>query len=384
MSNKLALQATQTRAYWDLYNSYKVIRNILKLQTFKYGNTAKVNDLTHLDHKIKNHRKKTIALRDATYALRLAGFEDSEALKKKPQGFDPSEVLPNWLFKYRGSNYYFSDVPNHQDWGGWYQLLHSFSERNKVKYLLAPEICGYNDELIVDLFSKTAREYNPFQGIVSVDLETTSLTPITGEIIEIGIVYWPPGVKDVNKIERFQLRFDLENPEVRKNIGTGPTHIHGIEPEMIAGLPNIAHPEIQKILKKYLCSNNILLIHNGVFEFKWLTTYVDGFYEANMDNFGMQHTLFDTSLLVKGLVEDTKDNKLETLVNHAGYEYKFAHSAMADAMMTLLSAYEVHNHLATHGERMPRLEQPTLNIADYDSLLTVEKTSENLKIHNFS
>lgn len=166
---------------------------------------------------------------------------------------------------------------------------------------------------------------------VVVDLETTTQNPLTGEIIEIGIVE----IKGANpeSWNTFTTRFQLSS-ESAKKIGTGPVYLHNITVGDLAKHPKITDKGVQEVLQKYLCSGKRIIAHGG-FEFEWLSMYVDNFLEVNLDETGKQNLIdtFTLSKLVTSYGFDTP-RSLKDIALTYGVEYRNAHSGLGDALAT--------------------------------------------------
>jgi len=382
------LQEAQRSTYWQLLKLNHRLRKLLGFlasETFPpRPNGQGKQSKQKIDQLFGRHRTLVNEFRRQSYELRASGQSDCEQFLKHSLYGDPAEIFPNWMGSYRGPNYSFSGLSSNgleiipgegSGYGGFWQLFQNLLDPQDNRLELWPSYFGQsstgNWELkgqreILDELKFPLSGAN-LQGAVAVDLETSSLTPLTGEILEIGIVEiigtdpleWP----------RFSMRFDLSSERAR-SLGTGAEHIHGITTQDIQGLPNISDPAAQKILKKYLCSGRRLISHNSSFEFRWLSQYVDGFFEANYGNTGLQ-TSIDTGILCKFAFSlsggrGAAGNSLRATVEALGLSYQEAHRAQADAAMAALSAQGM---LETIGIRPFR----ALNPDEYRSLLLDEK-----------
>ena len=183
---------------------------------------------------------------------------------------------------------------------------------------------------------------------VYVDLETTGFDPRIGEIIEIGIVRVNSNGDIVDTVNQ---RFDLENPEFRDKIGTGPQHVHNISPQDISGLPTFSNPEVQEKISRILNDENIVLVaHNANFENIWLSQHLDGFWEAHDSlsgdslyrgrdlSVGVPSVLTQDTRVISALLQETKSNRLQDFAPSNGVskeEYeKNSHGAFSDSEMT--------------------------------------------------
>jgi len=376
----------QRATYWQLLKLDQKIRKLIasiSAESFppKPSSSSKQSK-QKIDQLFKRHRALVDEFRKRSYELRAGGERDCEAfLKHSAYGGDPAEVFTNWVSHYGGPNYSFGELSSNgsqifpaegQSFGGFWQLFRNLLAPGDDRLELWPsyfgqssngnwELKGQSDVLQELRFPLSGAN---LEGAIAVDLETSSLTPLTGEIIEIGIVeirgsdplQWP----------RFSMRFDLSS-ELARKVGTGAEHIHGISPEDIQGAPKISDPEVQKLLQSYLCSGRRIISHNASFEFRWLSQFVEGFFEANYDRTGLQ-TMIDTAVLCKfafslGGGTGVVGNSLRATVETLGMSYREAHRAQADAAMAALAA---HGMLRGAGARPLRNLDPD----EYGRLLT--------------
>lgn len=188
------------------------------------------------------------------------------------------------------------------------------------------------DEFIVSEFQKASFK-NWTKDRVYIDLETTSLDPNLGEIIEIGIVRIKAGTGEEVKYSKI---FDMEDPIVRKKLGTGAQDIHGLSADILEGKNKFSDPEIQEEIGAILNDPTIVQVaHRDQFEEMWLKQNLAGYWETHDSSIGepVVHSQ-DTMWLSKFLVHDTPRNTLEAFIVGAGGDYEDAHSALPDALMT--------------------------------------------------
>lgn len=375
----------QRATYWKLLKLNQKIRKLLAaLATESYPpdpDSWTRQSKQKIDLLFKRHRKLVDDFRASSYQLRASGSQDCEPFLKHSAYGDPAEIFPNWVSNYRGPNYSFNELRSDGEriypsegssFGGFWQLLKNLLPADDNRLELWPSYFGQSSSGKSDL--RTQKEILDelrfplsgvdLEGAIAIDLETSSLTPLTGEILEIGIVeirgsdplLWP----------RFSMRFDL-SCDLARELGTGSQHIHGISCEDLKGAPKITDSSVQKLLQGYLCSGRKLITHNAPFEFRWLSQYVDGFFEANYDHWGLQ-TAIDTAVLCKFAFSlsggsGISGNSLRATVESLGLSYQGAHRAQADAAMAALAA---HGMLKGVGGRPLR----ELNAEEYTRLLT--------------
>lgn len=204
------------------------------------------------------------------------------------------------------------------------------------------------DQLVTKEFQDTAGK-DKKKNKIFIDLETTSLDPYRGEIIEVGIVVVDPTGK---VIQTHNERYDMEETEAREELGTGPVFVHKIEPEDIKGKPKFSDPHVQKQLKTILNDKNSIIIpHNAGFEHGQLSTHLEGYYSSHVKDSAAalrQRKTVKDSGKPEVLTQDTRalsayflkseKNTLKEFATANGItaeEYDTtAHGAYADADMT--------------------------------------------------
>lgn len=376
----------QSTTYWKIIKLNQKIKKLLDSLTSEnfppVTNSAAFQTKQKIDHLFKRHRKLVTDFRVMNYELKSSGIQNCEPFLKTSLYSDLSEIFPSWSAYYRGSNYTFNSIHSNgtkifpeegKDFAGFWQLFRNLLPENDDRLELWPRYFGQSSTGDLKLTShKQILDELRFplsgadlQGVIAIDLETSSLTPLTGEILEIGIVE----VKgyDPKKWPRFSMKFDFSS-ELAKSLGTGAEHIHGIKVRDLKGKCKITDPSVQRLLQSYLCSGKKLLSHNSSFEFRWLSHFVEGFFESNYDQTGLQ-SVIDTAVLSKFAFSlnggnGIHSNSLRTAVERLNLEYRDAHTAQADAAMAALAA---HGMLQPVGSKALQ----TLNSEEYKSLLTI-------------
>lgn len=386
MGARNALEA-QRATYWQLLKLNQKIRKILEglsSESFppRLDGQAKQSK-QKIDQLFGRYRRLVNEFRNHSYELKSVGETDCDPFLKHSTYSDPAELFPNWMASYGGPNYSFQRIRSDgvsifpqegRAFSGFWQLFENLLPEDDNRLELWPSYFGQSssgnwdlqgqreilDELRFPLSGAN------LEGAIAVDLETSSLTPLKGEILEIGIVE----IRGTDPLQwpRFSMRFDLSS-ELARSLGTGAEHIHGISAHELIGLPKISDPEIQKTLQSYLCTGRRLISHNSSFEFRWLSQYVDGFFEANYNRMGMQ-TSIDTGVLCKFAFSlaggrGATGNSLRATIETLGLGYMEAHRAQADAAMAALSA---HGMLRSTGMLQPR----SLDDREYLKLLSGE------------
>lgn len=158
------------------------------------------------------------------------------------------------------------------------------------------------------------------RGIVLADLETTGLSPDKGHIIEVALVR----VQEGREVERFHRFYGVPAEHAEWN-GTGPEEVHRISLEEIAGCPVlIESPEEVRAIRDFI-GESILVAHNAAFEDRWLT--------FNGVSVPCADTMKAFGIAVRD--EGIESNKMSSLMQWAGFEYRDAHRAINDVLMML-------------------------------------------------
>ena len=209
--------------------------------------------------------------------------------------------------------------------------------RERYKALCPAEDRG-NPEKVLNALQSLYTEHDPAKNrrkIIAIDLETTSGSPTSGRIIEVGVsVRKPAGGEE----EKFSKLYGLSKKSLAAT-GTGPVEVHQITSGMIAKKRQFSHPEEQKALLDKL-KQGTLLAHNASFEIRWLKLHLDGFADALKKG---EIKFLDTMPLTKKFHPDTADNRLSSFVGEYGIKYENAHRAYNDAAM-MAEAYESFRH----------------------------------------
>lgn len=191
----------------------------------------------------------------------------------------------------------------------------------------------------------TSHDYTTNQkDIVSIDLETSGMSPYTGEIIEIGITRRR---QDGTVVDTYQELFSPDERVLKVN-GTGAEDVHNISPAQVEGKRNFRNPEIQQRVKEIMGigeDNTVMLAHNAAFEKTWLNQYLDGFYDNTPP-------VIDTMRLSRYMVHDTENNKLATFAPRFGVPYVNAHRALIDAEMTVDAFLNFREEVKETGNRV--------------------------------
>ena len=198
---------------------------------------------------------------------------------------------------------------------------------------------------------------------ISIDLETTGLSPVTDRIIEISAVYF----KNQNPVQTFST---LINPGIK--VPSSASKINHITNKMLKNAPN--EREAVKKLMTFISGLNdfsgVFVAYNAKFDGKFL--------DATMHRLGLQNTFefFDCYKLAKETFNNVDNYKLVTIAQELGLSTNGSHRATLDAEncgFVLINSYRKMNE-----------EKLTVSssFSDYDHII-IEQTKEVLN-HSFS
>lgn len=159
---------------------------------------------------------------------------------------------------------------------------------------------------------------------VIVDLETTGLSPVKNEIIEIGAIK-VMGNKIVDTMDI------LVKPSVK--IPRFITSLTGITNEMLEeGL------EIKEALQEFtnFVKEDTIMAHNANFDLGFLRNNFQRHFQIELSN-----SYLDTLALSRKYVKGIPNYKLETLANYFHIDYVGAHRSLKDCEIT----YHVYNKI---------------------------------------
>ncbi|AEM78776.1 PolC-type DNA polymerase III [Thermoanaerobacter wiegelii] len=148
------------------------------------------------------------------------------------------------------------------------------------------------------------------------DIETTGLSNINDEIIEIGAVK----IKEGKIIDTFET---FVNPKIP--ISSFITKLTGIDESIVKDAPSI-----EEILPNFLefSSNSVLVAHNANFDVSFIKS------KAKKFNLNVNNAVLDTLELSRHLYKDLKNYKLDTLSEHLQVKLEHHHRAVDDARAT--------------------------------------------------
>ncbi|GAC1396476.1 MAG: DEDDh family exonuclease [Mycobacterium sp.] len=152
-------------------------------------------------------------------------------------------------------------------------------------------------------------------GWAVVDVETSGFRPGQARIVSVAAL----ALGDDGNVE--QSLYTLLNP----GVDPGPTHVHGLTPEMLEGQPRFGDivGDLVELLK-----GRTLVAHNVGFDYSFLA--------AEAELVGAQlpvDTVMCTVELSRRLELNTANLRLETLASHWGITQMKPHDALDDAMV---------------------------------------------------
>lgn len=192
------------------------------------------------------------------------------------------------------------------------------------------------------------------QIVVGIDIETTSLDPTLGHIIEVAAIRYD--LASGQEIDRFETlcAAPFVSPEV--------TALTGITPEMLEGKAPFA--DHIKELKNFIGSDT-LLAHNGNFDLAWLARH----------GLPLSNPLWDTFYLASLVWPNSASYNLGTLTREQGITTKGEHRASADIVLT----WELFKTIRKNLQKLPSSLEKT-----FQNLLTASGQAHYLGLCNFT
>ena len=159
---------------------------------------------------------------------------------------------------------------------------------------------------------------------VLVDIETTGLSPVNDEIIEIGAIK----VKDNIIVNEYNQLI-----KINRRLSPFIINLTGITDDMLkqGKLPTVVFKEFVDFIE-----DDVIIGHNVNFDFGFLSDKCRRYI-----NYNLQNDCIDTMYLAKKLVPNSINYKLGTLANYFNVSYEGAHRGLKDVEIT----YEVYNCL---------------------------------------
>lgn len=163
---------------------------------------------------------------------------------------------------------------------------------------------------------KNINKYFP-DGLIALDLETSGLSPLVDEIIEIA------AIKVVgNKIETFESLVKPKNP-----IPEFTTKIHGITDEMVKDSPSL-----EDVLPGFLefCGTHTLVAHNAKFDIGFI---VFAMHQLKIELHKAK--VYCSCKLSRKYVKGSENHKLSSLCKHFDIPLENHHRALDDTIACL-------------------------------------------------
>lgn len=160
---------------------------------------------------------------------------------------------------------------------------------------------------------------------VIVDLETTGLSPIKNEIIEIGAIKVENGVV----VDTMDIFVKPKTP-----VSYFITNLTGITNDMLKD-----GYDIEEGMKKFIefSGDYTLIAHNARFDIGFLNSNMNSCFNKDLEN-----KYLDTVKISKEIVKGLPNYKLGTLAEYFNVDYKGAHRALKDCEITL----DIYNSLS--------------------------------------
>lgn len=175
-------------------------------------------------------------------------------------------------------------------------------------------------------------EFRKDKSFVALDLETAGIrtrqidTGAYSTIIEVGYVKL-----DNDNISHSSELYGAPDSLIQSH-GTGAENIHQISPEMIKDKKTfVDDKDAQKKVLNDL-KGNVMIAHNAKFEIQQLSHNLPGFKKA-YDNGEIE--VLDTRVVSQYFLPEAETNSNESFVKATSGEYRNAHRAYSDAVMSL-------------------------------------------------
>lgn len=169
--------------------------------------------------------------------------------------------------------------------------------------------------------TKKKYDYTRVRKLVSdfvvLDFETTGLSPIENNIIQIGAIRYV----NFELVEEYNT---LVNP--KEPISSTITKITGITNKDVANAP-----AIEQVLPSLLefINTNVIVAHNASFDMKFLLENIE---RLNLTS--KKYRVIDTLSLARKCIDETPNHKLPTLKAFLNLDHLESHDALADCKVT--------------------------------------------------
>lgn len=154
---------------------------------------------------------------------------------------------------------------------------------------------------------------------VVLDIETTGLSPVQNEIIELS------ALKVVNgKIKEEYTQLVKPSGWVSSFI----TNLTGITREMLSDAPHISEALVEFT---DFCSDSIIMGHNVTFDINFIDAKLNQFHNKSFNN-----DYIDTLKIARRMLPQLKSRKLGLIAEHFGFNTDGMHRGLKDCVVTNL------------------------------------------------
>lgn len=198
---------------------------------------------------------------------------------------------------------------------------------------------------------------------VSFDLETTGLSPLYDEIIEIGAVKVHKG----EIVDKYQTLVKPKEP-----INDFITELTGITNEMVANAPKIN--DVIPTFRNFI-GGNIIVGHNVNFDINFIYDF-----SVACDNTPFVNDYIDTMRIARKLYPEMPHHRLKDIVNKLNVKATEFHRALADAIMTsecieimhkeVISKYSNEDEFYKLFKKVKKTSKNKLNAKDLSATVT--------------
>lgn len=162
----------------------------------------------------------------------------------------------------------------------------------------------------MQVLQKNKKQIQKGEIFVAIDVETTGLSPMENELIEVSAIKY----EGAKKIDSFTTLIKPKMP-----IPYYITKITGISNQMVKSAP-----EVEKIIPELIkfIGQHPIVAHNAMFDYKFIQNY--------SDNSFSQNEVIDTVKIGKQLYPQLPNHKLGTVAKHMGITEDGFHRAEFD------------------------------------------------------
>jgi DNA polymerase III epsilon subunit-like protein len=181
----------------------------------------------------------------------------------------------------------------------------------------------------------------------SLDIETSDFDPATGEILELGMVFFEVEEKQLKVLSEWQSTFKPSKPVPPRILA-----LTGITEEELVDAPQLKdkHKEIQELVK-----DCVIVGHNIVFDIKF------------MESFGIKFSgdKIDTLDLAQMFLPTNPSYNLEALMNLLEVSHKDAHRALADAKAAMIVVEKLLQFYSSYSEKLKAQLLKLFSVKDF-------------------